>query len=84
MRVQTLINNEVLKPCPFCGKEVTLISTSRTKQFIFSHQGLRNCPFYQFEMSWECATSLKEAKEIWNRRAESKTIINNGTMNISL
>ena len=72
MTIQTLINNEVLKPCPFCGKEVTLISTSQTKEFIFNHKGLRNCPFYQFKMSWEVAKSLKEATGLWNRRAESE------------
>ena len=69
MEVQTLINTEVLKPCPFCGREVTLISTSRTKSFVFSHKGLRNCPFYRFEIPWECAKSLKEAVGLWNRRA---------------
>ena len=83
MEIQTLIHDEVLKPCPFCGRKVNLISTSQSKQFIFSHDGLRNCPFYRFEMSWECAKSLKEATELWNRRAET-TIVNNGTMNITL
>jgi len=61
-----------LKPCPFCGKRVILISTSRTKEFIFSHEGLRNCAFYNFSISWETAKSLKEAIELWNRRAELK------------
>lgn len=72
-----------LKPCPFCGKEVTLLSASYTRQFIFSHKGPRNCPFYKFEMPWEVARSLSEAKELWNRRADT-TIVNNGTMNITL
>lgn len=72
MTIQTLINTEMLKSCPFCGKEVTLVSTSQTKEFIFSHKGLRNCPFYQFKMSWKVAKSLKEATELWNRRAESE------------
>ena len=71
MEIQTLINDERLKPCPFCGKEMTLISSSQTKQFTFSHKGLRNCPFYRFEISWECAKSLKEATELWNRRIKS-------------
>ena len=57
-----------LKPCPFCGKEVTLISSSRSKQFVFNHKDLRNCPFYRFEIPWETAKSLSEAKELWNRR----------------
>lgn len=72
MTVQTLINNELLLPCPFCGKEMTVISTSQTKTFIFSHKRLRNCPFYTFEMSWECAKSLREATELWNRRADMR------------
>lgn len=63
-----LINTDVLKPCPFCGKNVVLISNSETRKFVFSHADLRNCPFYKFEMSWECAKSLTEAKELWNRR----------------
>lgn len=70
MTIQTLINTEVLEPCPFCGNEVTLISTSQTKEYIFSHKGLRNCPFYQFKMPWEVAKNLREAKDLWNRRAE--------------
>lgn len=72
MTIQTLINNNVLKPCPFCGREVGLISTSETKQFVFTHTGLRNCPFYDFKMSWEVANSLAEAKELWNRRADKE------------
>ena len=70
--MQTVINNKVLKPCPFCGRKVNLISTSQTKQFIFSHEGLRNCPFFRFEMSWDCAKSLSEAKVLWNRRADGE------------
>jgi endogenous inhibitor of DNA gyrase (YacG/DUF329 family) len=58
-----------LKPCPFCGQEVTLISTSTTKSFVISHVGLRNCAFYKFEMPWEVGESLKNATTLWNRRA---------------
>lgn len=76
MIIQTLINTEILKSCPFCGKEVTLISTSQTKEFIFSHKGLRNCPFYQFKISWEVAKSMKEATELWNRRSERNGEVN--------
>lgn len=68
MDLQVLSNDEVLKPCPFCGRKVSLISTSASKEFVFYHKGLRNCPFYRFEISWECAKSLKEATELWNRR----------------
>lgn len=59
-----------LKPCPFCGQEVTIQSTSATKSFVISHVGLRNCAFYKFEMSWEVGETLKNATTLWNRRAE--------------
>ena len=59
-----------LKPCPFCGKEITLLSSSKKCAFIFSHKGLRNCAFYNFEISWETAKSLDEAKILWNRRKQ--------------
>ena len=68
-----------LKPCPFCGKEMTLLS-SRVKRvsvkraFIFSHKGLRNCAFYNFEISWETAKSLDEAIALWNRRANNENL----------
>jgi hypothetical protein len=59
-----------LKPCPFCGREVSVYSSSRSYSFVFSHKGLRNCPFFQFEIMWHDAKSLKEATEWWNRRAK--------------
>lgn len=72
MDIEILLNDEILKSCPFCGENVTLVSTSRTKEFIFSHKGLRNCPFYEFKMSWDVAKSLREAKDLWNRRADMR------------
>ena len=72
MEVQTLINDEVLKPCPFCGGKMTLVSSSRVRSFTFSHKGLRNCPFYKFEIMWTTAKTLKEATELWNRRADKR------------
>jgi hypothetical protein len=68
MTISVLSNTEVLKPCPFCGRDVTLMSSSEKRMFIFSHANLRSCPFYKFEMSWECAKSFTEAKTLWNRR----------------
>ena len=62
--------NNQLKPCPFCGKEMTLLSTSVRRAFVFSHKGLRNCAFYNFEISWKTAKSLDEAKILWNRRKQ--------------
>ena len=69
MTISVLSNTEVLKPCPFCWKDVALMSSSEKRVFIFSHANLRSCPFYNFEMSWECAKSLTEAKQLWNWRA---------------
>ena len=70
MKISVLSNTEVLKPCPFCGKDVVLISNSEKRAFIFSHANLRSCPFFKFEMSWECAPSFKEAVTLWNRRVD--------------
>lgn len=66
----TLMNDGILKPCPFCGGTMTLVSSSKTKTFTFSHKGLRNCPFFKFEMSWDVAKSIADAKELWNMRGE--------------
>ena len=68
MTTNILNITDFLKPCPFCGREVVLVSDSIKRVFIFSHANLRSCPFYTFEMSWECAQSIKEAKTLWNRR----------------
>ena len=57
-----------LKPCPFCGKNVGLYSDIETRTFTFMHTNLRVCPFFKFEMSWDCAQSLAEAAALWNRR----------------
>ena len=57
-----------LKPCPFCGKDVTMYSTSRKHAFIIEHKALNNCAFYEFDIPWESAESLAQAKEMWNRR----------------
>lgn len=62
-----------LKPCPFCGREITVRSSSRSYSFVFSHKEPRNCPFFKFEIMWLDAKSLKEAVEWWNRRAEPQT-----------
>ena len=43
--LRTLINTEVLKPCPFCGKNVGLISDSNIRKFIFTHASRKDCPF---------------------------------------
>lgn len=66
--IRTLINTEILKPCPFCGKNVGLISDSEIRKFVFTHASISDCPFYKIEVSWNWAISLTKAKELWNRR----------------
>ena len=72
-----------LKPCPFCGGKVSIIHEHDNGRDMFSvwHEE-NNCIFV--EPLWlDCPSSLSEARELWNRRADT-TIVNNGTMNITL
>ena len=57
-----------LKPCPFCGKKMTVMYSKIRGEYIFSHKELRNCPFLSFEIGSEAAHTLNEAASIWNRR----------------
>ena len=57
-----------LKPCPFCGKDVTMYSTSRKHAFVVEHKALNDCAFYEFDIPWEFGESIKHAAELWNRR----------------
>ena len=59
-----------LKPCPFCGKPVSMIYNSLEKAFMVYHKGVMLDP--------ECRViepirlegcSLADAAEAWNRRA---------------
>lgn len=59
-----------LKPCPFCGGEMTVSGSSRLRRFTINHKGLRNCYFYSFEIDWQTVGSLAEAIKAWNRRAQ--------------
>ena len=59
-----------LKPCPFCGGEMTVCGSSRLKRFTISHRGDRKCLFYAFEIDWQTVSSIAEAIEAWNQRAE--------------
>lgn len=59
-----------LKPCPFCGGEMTVSGSSRLKRFTVSHRGDRECHFYAFEIDWQTVNSIAEAIEAWNKRAE--------------
>lgn len=57
-----------LKPCPFCGREMIMMYSSIRGEYIFSHKGLRNCPFMSFEIGGSVASTLNEAINLWNRR----------------
>lgn len=47
-----------LKRCPFCGQEVYIGYSSGRHAFRFWHKGLRDCAFYDFEISDHTAKSL--------------------------
>ena len=72
-----------LKPCPFCGDTVHIQYESDIKAFTVWHKGIK-CKFIEpFCINGDEAKSLNEAYKVWNERAET-TIVNNGTMNITL
>lgn len=74
---------ENLKPCPFCGDTVHIQYESDIKAFTVWHKG-NKCKFIEpFCINGDEAKSLNEAYKVWNERAEA-TIVNNGTMNITL
>lgn len=62
-----------LRPCPFCGKPVSLSYASLDHAFKIRHA--------KSEDSWHCyiiepimldAVSLADAAEAWNRRGDNK------------
>lgn len=60
-----------LKPCPFCGKPVSMIYNSLEDAFKFYHKGGTddmNCRVIEPIRLEGC--SLADAAEAWNRRAE--------------
>ena len=58
-----------LKPCPFCGKPVSMIYNSLENAFKIYHKGMQdNCNVID-PIKLE-GTSLADAREAWNRRAE--------------
>lgn len=61
-----------LKPCPFCGGDVTMIYNSLDNSYKFYHKNVIDAieccvlePIVLYGFS-----SLAEAGEAWNRRAE--------------
>lgn len=63
-----------LKPCPFCGKPMTMIYNSTDNAFKFSHKrgdDALNCRVVE-PIMFE-GVSLVDAAEAWNRRADDGT-----------
>ena len=62
-----------LKPCPFCGKSVSMIYNSLDNAFKFYHKNGdddMNCCVIEPIMIE--ARSLADAAQKWNRRADTK------------
>lgn len=62
-----------LKPCPFCGGEVSIIYKSSDNAFLVFHKGVFDavaCPMLEpFVIDALEVMSLAEARKAWNRRA---------------
>ena len=57
-----------LKPCPFCGGEVTLLVDAKYGLYTFHHDGREKCPAaYSHHAGYGTEA---EAIEAWNTRAE--------------
>jgi len=58
-----------LRPCPFCGGEVNISYVSGDNCFSVWHKYETMCKFIEpFWIDGEYAKSLKDAKDIWNKR----------------
>jgi hypothetical protein len=62
-----------LKPCPWCGGDVTIIYRSASNMFHVYHcDSSGKCDIVgPFKIHKSRATTLEEAAEVWNRRAET-------------
>lgn len=64
-----------LKPCPFCGGEMSLVYTSKDNAFYVFHKTARaaeNCPIDEmFKITRLKVKSLSCAADAWNRRADN-------------
>lgn len=70
-------NNLKLKPCPFCGKRVSLSYHSPDRAYQIRHRPYQDGICYltePFTIPLEYAGSLREASEAWNRRSTHEGI----------
>ena len=69
------IENEKLKPCPFCGGPVNVYYSSATKAFFWIHtdrQGKsKDCIETTPDIMHGKYESINEAYTAWNRRADN-------------
>lgn len=61
-----------LKPCPFCGGEMSMTYSSFDNMYHFYHRGIKvRCAAKEpIDFDGDYVYSLKEAAEAWNRRAD--------------
>ena len=69
-----------LKPCPFCGGKARLDNRFNW-WWVACTSGRKICKVNASTIQFD---SPDEAVEVWNRRAEPKTIINNGEITINM
>ena len=58
-----------LKPCPFCGGEVSLMYNSLGIYTFYHGYGYDDCPFQDIVLEDDDISTLGEAADAWNRRA---------------
>lgn len=65
-----------LKPCPFCGGEVSMVYNSHENAFKFYHRnGGDEDRCRVIDVIRLRGSSLKDAAEAWNRRADAVEVV---------
>lgn len=73
------IDNVKLKPCPFCGGEAHLVNSMGWPHWVWCNECGARVQSTKFAEEGDAEAIAK-----WNRRAEPETIVNNGTMTITM
>ena len=60
-----------LKPCPFCGGKVSITYSSWNEAFNIWHNDKPCALIEPIQIDGSKAKSLKEAIDLWNRRAKT-------------